>query len=87
MADEILVDANVLVYAYERAELRKQERVLETLRGLAVGRRGRLSAHYITPAVFHRIGVLAGITGAITSSRVIAPSGGHFPPRGTGGMS
>ena len=42
MADEILVDTNVLVYAYDRAEPRKQKRALETLRPLAVG--GRLGA-------------------------------------------
>ena len=47
MADEILVDTNVLVYAYDRAEPRKQERALETLRRLAVGGRGRLSAQIL----------------------------------------
>lgn len=47
MADEILVDTNVLVYAYDRAEPRKQKRALETLRRLAVGGRGRLSAQLL----------------------------------------
>ena len=47
MADEILVDTNVLVYAYDRAEPRKQERALETLRRLAVGGRGRVSAQIL----------------------------------------
>jgi predicted nucleic acid-binding protein len=47
MADEILVDTNVLVYAYDRAEARKQKQALETLRRLAVGGRGRLSAQIL----------------------------------------
>jgi len=47
MADEILVDTHVLVYAYDRAEPRKQKRALETLRRLAVGGRGRLSAQIL----------------------------------------
>ena len=47
MADEILVDTNVLVYAYDRAEPRKQKRALDTLRRLAVGGRGRLSAQIL----------------------------------------
>jgi predicted nucleic acid-binding protein len=49
MADEILADTNVLVYAYDRAEAtaRKQKQALETLRRLAVGGRGRLSAQIL----------------------------------------
>jgi predicted nucleic acid-binding protein len=47
MADEILVDTNALVYAYDRAEPRKQRRALETLRRLAAGARGKLSAQIL----------------------------------------
>ncbi len=47
MADEILVDTNVLVYAYDRAEPRKQERALDTLRRLVASGRGRLSAQVL----------------------------------------
>ena len=41
------MDTNVLVYAYDRAEPRKQEQALETLRRLAVVGRGRLSAQIL----------------------------------------
>ena len=47
MADEILVDTNVLVYAYDRAEPGEQKGALETLRRLAVGGSGRLSAQIL----------------------------------------
>jgi predicted nucleic acid-binding protein len=47
MTDEILVDTNVLVYAYDRAERQKQKRALEIFRRLAVGTRGRLSAQIL----------------------------------------
>ncbi len=47
IADETLVDTNVLVYAFDRAEPRKQKRALGTLRRLAVGNRGRLSAQIL----------------------------------------
>ena len=47
MADGILVDTNVLVYAYDRGEARKQKRALETLRRLAIGDRGRFSAQIL----------------------------------------
>lgn len=44
MAGEILADRNVLVYAHDRAEPRKQGRALDTLRPLVASGRGRLSA-------------------------------------------
>jgi predicted nucleic acid-binding protein len=47
MTDEILVDTNVLVYAYDLAEPKKQKQALETLRRLALGGRGRLSAQVL----------------------------------------
>jgi predicted nucleic acid-binding protein len=47
MADEILVDTNVLVYAYDRGEPRKQGRALDTLRRLVVSGRGRLSTQVL----------------------------------------
>jgi predicted nucleic acid-binding protein len=47
MADEILVDTNVLVYAYDRAEPRKQKRALETMRRLVASGRGKLSAQVL----------------------------------------
>lgn len=47
MTDEILVDTNVLVYAYDRAEAGKQKRALETMRRLVITGRGRLSAQVL----------------------------------------
>jgi len=47
MAGEILVDTNVLVYAYDRAEVQKQGRALDTLRRLVASGRGRLSAQVL----------------------------------------
>jgi predicted nucleic acid-binding protein len=47
MAAENLVDTNALVYAYDRAEARKQKRALETLRRLSMVGRGRLSAQIL----------------------------------------
>lgn len=47
MADEMLVDTNVLVYAYDRAEPRKQKEALETLRRLVSSGRGKLSAQIL----------------------------------------
>ncbi len=47
MADEILADTNVPVYAHDRAEPKKQRRALETMRRLAVSGRGRLSAQIL----------------------------------------
>ncbi len=47
MTDEILVDTNVLVYAYDLSEPKKQKRALEALRRLALGSRGRLSAQIL----------------------------------------
>ena len=47
MTDEILVDTNALVYAYDLAEPKKQKQALETLRRLALGGRGRLSAQVL----------------------------------------
>ena len=40
----ILVDTNVLVYAHDRGEYAKQERAIETLRGLQLTESGLLSA-------------------------------------------
>lgn len=47
MAGEIFVDTNVLVYAYDRAEPRKQRQALDILRRLVAGGRGRLSAQIL----------------------------------------
>ena len=47
MAGEALVDTNVLVYAYDRAEPGKQGRALETLRRLVATGRGRLSTQVL----------------------------------------
>jgi predicted nucleic acid-binding protein len=40
----ILIDTNVLVYAHDREEFAKQERAIETLRGLQLTGSGMLSA-------------------------------------------
>lgn len=47
MTDEVLVDTNVLVYAYDGGEPGKQQRALETLRRLVSNGRGRLSAQVL----------------------------------------
>ncbi len=47
MAGEVLVDANVLVYAYDRAEPKKQGQALAALRHLVTGGQGRLSAQIL----------------------------------------
>ncbi|MBI4588808.1 MAG: PIN domain-containing protein [Candidatus Rokubacteria bacterium] len=47
MAGEVLVDTNVLVYAYDRAEPGKQGRAIDTLRRLVATGRGRLSAQVL----------------------------------------
>lgn len=47
MAGEILVDTNVLVYAYDRAEPKKQRQALDILRRLVAGGRGHLSAQIL----------------------------------------
>ena len=47
MAGEILVDTNVLVYAYDRTEPRKQRRALDGLRRLVASGKGRLSAQIL----------------------------------------
>ncbi|KRT65341.1 MAG: PilT protein-like protein [Candidatus Rokubacteria bacterium CSP1-6] len=47
MAGEVLLDTNVLVYAYDRAEPGKQRRALDTLRRLVSSGRGRLSAQVL----------------------------------------
>lgn len=47
MAGETLVDTNVLVYAYDRAEPRKQPRAVESLRRLVASGRGRFSSQIL----------------------------------------
>jgi predicted nucleic acid-binding protein len=46
--DAILVDTNVLVYAYDRAEPEKQRRALQVLGGLARAGTGCLSAQVLS---------------------------------------
>jgi hypothetical protein len=71
MADEILVDTNVLVYAYDRAEPRKQKQALETMRRLVASGRGKLSAHSLA------FGILACSAAAGQGRYTSAP---HFSP-------
>jgi predicted nucleic acid-binding protein len=47
MTDEILLDTNILVYAYDLAEPIKQKQALEIMRRLSLGGRGRLSAQIL----------------------------------------
>lgn len=47
MTAEILIDTNVLVYAYDAGEKAKQERALAVLRRLVAGGRGCLSAQVL----------------------------------------
>lgn len=48
MKTRVLVDTNVLVYAYDRSEPSKQARALETLDALATSRRGVLTAQILS---------------------------------------
>lgn len=47
MAGGVLVDTNVLVYAYDRRDLQKQDRALTVLRHLVTTGRGFLSAQVL----------------------------------------
>lgn len=47
MTGNVLLDRNVIVYAYDRSTLSKQQRALEAMRGLARSGRGRLSAQVL----------------------------------------
>ncbi len=47
MSDRVLVDTNVLVYAYDRSEPVKQRRALEVLDQLAVAGAGALTAQVL----------------------------------------
>ena len=48
MSDSILVDTNLLVYAYDRSEPEKQVRALEVLNRLAMTRHGALSTQVLS---------------------------------------
>jgi predicted nucleic acid-binding protein len=47
MPGDVFIDTNILVYAYDRAAGRKQERALETLDHLVIHGRGRLSVQIL----------------------------------------
>ena len=47
MPGDLLVDTNVLVFAYDRTDAGKQARALATLTGLVDRRRGKLSAQIL----------------------------------------
>jgi len=48
MSDRVLVDTNVLVYAYDRSEPEKQKRAVEVLDHLALSGAGVLSAQVLS---------------------------------------
>ncbi len=48
MSDSILVDTNLLAYAYDRSEPEKQVRALEVLDRLAMNRQGALSTQVLS---------------------------------------
>lgn len=47
MADRVFVDTNILVYAYDRSEPKKQEQALEVLDRLAVSETGVISTQVL----------------------------------------
>ena len=47
MTGSVLLDTNLLVYAYDRSDLRKQRLALELLRALAARRRGAVSTQVL----------------------------------------
>ena len=49
--DEVLIDTNILVYAYDAAEPAKHVRAIEIVDTLSVSRRGRLSAQILAEFV------------------------------------
>jgi predicted nucleic acid-binding protein len=53
MTGNVLLDTNVIVYAYDRSNRSKQQRALEAMRGLVRSGRGRLSAQVL--GEFYRV--------------------------------
>ncbi len=67
MSDRVLVDTNVLVYAYDRSEPEKQKRALEVLDCLAVSGAGVISTQVLSEffvAVTRKIAVPLSVSDA-----------------------
>jgi predicted nucleic acid-binding protein len=67
--NRIIVDTNVLLYAYDPGEGSKQEQAFKVLDGLAVARRGALTAQVLAE---FSVGALRRLSSVLPADRLVA---------------